>query len=497
MDMNSKITKVIDEARYLTTENTWRYRSILRYFYLQYEKMKYWMYKEDVYEELKKHAIFSDYTIDELKQDLDILVGWKNLVPIQDTSKVSTVEEFKNKQFRYQMSEYSVEIERLTIKLENLFVESASLEPSLLERIKEELSKFSSISLKDEKAVGSWWRELNENFRRLNQNYQDYIGDFYSMRAEEMMKTKEFLVYKERFIDYFRDFIKGLQNNGSAIEAILKEISEDDEKRVLDKVFAYETSIPRLDMDIPEADIMDNINGKWTNLKGWFLGADGIDSEASRLLDITNEIIRKITRFASQISESRNSAANRKEEYKKLASMFLASEDVNEAHKLSSLCFGIFSTKHIKSDMERKTESINSGIFDEEPYIYRIKPRIRNYREKGVRTPIKSNEERKILMLDRVMKAREQEKTIMDSFIKDGCIRFDSLPCIGSFVRTTLLRWLAKGINSSDGRGKTEYGVHYRVIPPQDKNARCKLNCEDGVFEMPSYTIYFEQERIL
>ena len=42
------------------------------------------------------------------------------------------IEEFKNKKFRYQMSEYSVEIERLVIRLENLFVEGASLEPTLL-----------------------------------------------------------------------------------------------------------------------------------------------------------------------------------------------------------------------------------------------------------------------------------------------------------------------------------------------------------------------------
>lgn len=494
MDMNIKITKQIDEARYLTTENTWRYRSILRFFYLQYEKMKYWMYKEDIYEELKKHEIFSEYTMDELKQDLDVLVGWKNLIPIQDTSKVSTVEEFKNKQFRYQLSEYSVEIERLTIKLENLFVESASLEPSLLERIKEELLKFSSISLKDEKTVGSWWRELNESFRRLNQNYQDYIGDFYSMRAEEMMKTKEFLLYKEKFIDYFRDFIKGLQNNASAIEVILKDIKDEDEIKVLDKVFKYETSIPRLDMDVPEIDIMDNIIGKWANLKGWFLGQNGNDSEASRLLDITNEIIRKITRFASQISESRNSAANRKEEYKKLSSMFLNCRDISEAHKLSSLCFGIFSTRHIKCDIERKTESINSGIFDEEPYIYKIKPRIRNYREKGIRTPIKSNEERKMMMLRKIMKSREQEKSIMDNLINDGCIKFDSLPIIDSHVRMTLLRWLSKGVNSPDGRAKTEYGMHFRVIQPSSKGSRCILNCEDGSFEMPSYTIYFEPE---
>ncbi|HBM75288.1 MAG TPA: TIGR02677 family protein [Clostridiaceae bacterium] len=494
MEINVKLTKQIEEVRYLTVDNSWRYRAILRFFYLSYEKMKYWMYKEDIYEELKKHEQFSQYTMDDLKQDLDVLVSWKNLMPIQDTSRVSTVEEFKNKQFRYQMTEYSVEIERLTIKLENLLIETASLEPSLLEYLKEELSKFKSMVSNDDKTVGAWWRALNENFKRLNQNYQDYIGDFYSMKAEEMMKTKEFLLYKEKFIDYFRDFIKGLQNNSGTIEAILQDISAEDEKAVLEKVFNYEMAIPRLDTDVPEEEIMDNINGKWSNLKNWFLGSDGSESEASRLLDITNEIIRKITRFASQISESRNSAANRKEEYRKLASMFLDCESIEDAHKLSSLCFGIFNTKHIKCDLVRKTESINSGVFDEEPYIYTIKPRIRYYREKAIRNPIANNEERKAKMLEKVMAERQRERKIVEGYIKDGCIRFDSLPEIKREARVTLLRWLAKGINSPDGRAKTEHGRVYRIIVPENIDEKCILKCEDGTFEMPPYIIYFEQE---
>ena len=141
MIISNKLTKQIDEMRYLTTENTWRYRSILRYFYFEYEKMKHYIYKEEVFEELKQHDEFKEYTMEQCRQDLDVLISWKNLLAIQDTSKANTVEEFKNKQYRYQLSEYSVEIERLTIRLENLHTESASLEPSLLEGIKEELEK--------------------------------------------------------------------------------------------------------------------------------------------------------------------------------------------------------------------------------------------------------------------------------------------------------------------------------------------------------------------
>lgn len=493
MQINEKLLKQITETKYLSAENAWRYRTILRFFYLQYEKMKYWMYKEEVFNELKNHEYFSDYNMDMCKQDLDTLAEWGNLIPAQDTSKATTVEEFKNKQFRYQLSEYSVEIERMTIRLENLKVESASLEPSLLERLKNELKKFKDMLDEDVNTVGMWWSTLNGDFRRLNQNYQDYIRDLNSLKAEEMMRTKEFLVFKDKFIDYLRNFIKGLQQNAYAIEAILKELETQEEKKVLEKVFEYEKSIPRLDNDISLENIKDNIFGRWQSLRRWFLGEEGIDSEVSKLFDNTNEIIRKITRYASQIVEARNSAANRKEEYKKLCEMFLKCKTIDEANKLSSVVFGIFNTRHIKGNIIRETESINSSVYEEKPHEIIIKPRVRTYREARDRSSIVDNTENKKRMLEEIVKKRDEEKKIIDSYVKDNVIDFGKLPKIESHVRTTLLRWLSKGASSPTGEGKTEDGRKYKIIL-LDKNKYCTLESDDGSLNMPYYIIKFVQE---
>lgn len=121
-----------------------------------------------------------------------MLVEWKNLNTIHDTRNVATIEEFKNKKYRYQMSEYSVEIERLVLRLENLFIEGASLEPTLLERIRREIERVPEMTESDENTVYTWWSDLNNDFVRLNQNYQDYIRDLNSVKAEEMMHTKNF-----------------------------------------------------------------------------------------------------------------------------------------------------------------------------------------------------------------------------------------------------------------------------------------------------------------
>ena len=173
--------------------------------------------------------------------------------------------------------------------------------------------------------------------------------------------------------------------------------------------------------------------------------------------------------------------------------MFLNCKDIEEAHKLSALCFGIFNMKHIKGDTDRKTESINSGIFDEEAYVHIVKPRVRAYREKSSRSPIGNNIARKSAMLERIIKQRDEEQSVMGSYIVDGFIDFSKLPKIEPHVRLTLLRWLSKGMNSSDNKAKTEDGRVYTVIKPTDENKKCTLICDDGNLEMPPYIISFER----
>ena len=297
LQVSDKLLKPLTEAKYLNADNVSRYRCIMRIFFENYEKLKYWLYLEEVYEEMLKDPFWSEYKIEQCQQDLTMLTEWKNLNTIQDTRRVSSIEEFKNKKYRYQMSEYSVEIERLVIRLENLFIEGASLEPTLLERIRRNMERFPEMAGKDKNEVYTWWTDLNNDFMRLNQNYQDYIRDLNSVKAEEMMRTKEFLVFKDRLIEYLRSFIKGLQRNVGVIEECLKTQESDMREAVFDKIVEYELLIPRMEVEVSEKMIRQKAEGRFKSIYDWFVGSEGQENEAAKLFDVTNEIIRSINIF--------------------------------------------------------------------------------------------------------------------------------------------------------------------------------------------------------
>lgn len=491
MRISEKMKKPMIEAKYLNVDNTDRYRPIIRLFYIQYEKLKYWLYLEEVFAELKEDPYFAEYTEEQCQQDLAALTAWGNLTAIQDTRKAATIEEFKNKKFRYQLSATAVEIERMVIQVENLFIEGSSLEPTLLERLRLNLARVEEMAGKDSEKVYGWWNDLNNDFIRLNQNYQDYMRELNSVKAEELMKTKEFLVFKDRLIEYLRSFVKNLQINVTAIEQELRGTKQEQIERILQKVTEYELSIPRIDVEVDEQTIYERMAGRWESIYEWFSGKDGMESEAGKVFDTTNEIIRKITRYAARISEMSSQGANRREEYKKLAEMFSKCGTIQEAHRLAAVVFGIEKPLHLRGELYRDTDSINSGVFDEGQYMVKLTPRVRTYKEKSRRSGIVDRSEEKERLRQETIRRLEEERKLLLSYIQEGRLEFGRLPKIEPQVRDMFLLWLSRALERQDHRAKTEDGQIYHIENP-DVKEYCTLHCTDGDFQMPAYTMRFE-----
>lgn len=493
MQVSDKLIRPLTEAKYLNADNVSRYRCIMRIFFENYEKLRYWMYQEDIYEEMIKDPFFADYRSEQCQQDLAMLVEWKNLNTIQDTRKVASIEEFKNKKYRYQMSEYSVEIERLVLRLENLFIEGASLEPTLLERIRREIERFPEMAEVDGNEVYAWWTDLNNDFVRLNQNYQDYIRDLNSVKAEEMMHTKEFLVFKDRLIEYLRSFIKGLQRNVGVIEESLRSQKEEVRETVFGKIIEYELLIPRMEVEISRPMIEEKIRGRFQSIYNWFVGAEGAENEAGKLFDATNEIIRRITRYAAQLSEKNALGANRKEEYKKAAELFLRCNDLSEAHKMSAMVFGIERPWHLAGDLIRETDSMNQGVYEEVPLQFTLKPRVRTYREKSKRSGIRESAEQKQETRRKLLQKQKEEMQKLQQLEKKGRIDFAELPVLEPRIREILLKWLSDAMEDADFTARTDDGRRY-VLDRTHAGEKCVVHCEDGNFTMPRMAIVFQEE---
>ena len=484
--------EAIHETSYLSAPDAKTYRKIMRCFYREYEKMHFQLYKEDVYELLKEESEFADYTMNQLEMDLDALVKWKNLTPIQDPGKVYTIADYKNKQYRYTMSEYAVEIERLTVRLENIFMESGNLSTNFFVRLEKSLEEAEIMQSAGLKEVNEWWNLLQEDFKRLNQNYQDYLRDFYSGKTEHLMKSVEFVLHKDKFLKYLTDFVQELQHRSKRIEQLLVRQLPVIEGVILERVIQSEQDIPHAFLELHgnlEPNIRENVMGKWDSLKSWFIDTPGRECESRKVLKITNDVIRSIIQNAALIVQLQNWGISRKDDYQKFLEMFLKCENMEDAHCLSAHVFGIQKIQHFKTNCPREEERINHSIYEENPVEFYVKPHSRTYREKKDKRGFADKTMEKMIQREAYLQSVKKQKEIVMRYVRDKKVVFSEIEePVSEITRNIFLQWITMANMNSQKLGQTEFGQEYRLIQGE---GTCVLKCEDGNLTMPAYIVEF------
>lgn len=343
------------------------------------------------------------------------------------------------------------------------------------------------------RTVNEWWQTLQEDFKRLNQNYQDYLRDFYSGKTEKLMKSVEFMVHKDKFIKYLNEFVQELQRHSKRMEQLLEKNTECMENTVLERVVASELDIPHALLEIhgnAEPSIRENVYGKWYSLKNWFVDGRGQECEAKKVLKITSDIIRNIIQNAALIVQVQNWGISRKDDYKKFLELFLKCEDLEEAHKLSAHVFGVQQIEHYKTNIPRDEDGINNSVYQEEPAMFLLKPHTRGYRVRKDRTGFADKSLEKMAQRESYLRQAQKQKEVVLRYIREQKIRFAEIDeVVSEDTRAIFLQWIAQANMSSEKTGRTEYGQEYQL---KRKDGSCVLKCEDGDLKMPDYTLEFK-----
>ena len=490
--LQADLLEKISEANYLWADNYRVYRTIMRIFYLEHQKMHYQMDRDAVLLLLREQDLFAQYTPEQLTLDLQQLVKWKNLTAIQDPRKPRTIAEFKNRQFQYMMSQAAIEIERLTMTLENLSTRAAGLSNSLFRRIREDLYKAEQRDTLPLREVNAWWQDLQEDFQRLSQNHQDFLREFYGPGMEMQMKSVDFIVYKQNLVRYLEDFIQDLQRSAAQIGAQLERISQDKVAHILELVQRSELEIPRPQSEQSpdwETELKLRNRGVWQSLTDWFTGSD---PAARQVLNVTNEVIRRAVQNAALLVQMENMGVSNKAELRHLLTLFAGFRTVEEGHRLSVLVFGAQQARHFSFDHIRAAERIDVSPYDAPPREYSLQPRTRSYKPRMDRTGFADKSAEKAAQRQKILEEERALRQEVMGYIREGKLDLAALDTpVSPAVRTVFLSWMALANLSPDRRGQTQYGQSYTLKKRGDQT--CKLRCTDGTLTMPNCVLIFEE----
>lgn len=490
--------KKVVEASYLTADSAGHYRTILRYFYHQHERMRDFIAPEEILEYMRSIPAFSDYQEDQLHQQLAQLVKWNNLIARQDMANAKTIEEYKKKRFRYQSTPYTIEIERMLVVLEKKVGDTfqGSLERSQFERLLQALitlqKELEADLTKNAEEYMRMWEDVFRYFQTIRTSTADYIAYINSEQTDQRMQTEAFLVYKNQFTNYLRDFIVSLQKTSLQIRERLNELAPAKLETFFQKLIEHRKSIPRLeDTAISESEWETEYKEYWDSLRQWFLGTATQQSELEVLQWQTNEMIRRMTRYVQRIGERQQHFRSRKNDYLHLAKWFANCPEMDEAHKLSSVVFGAMTIQHLQLE-EGTTDNLHADVWDEDPVLLTLKPRTNRYREKTKPGSMTSNKEKKQRQREQYLEERRQEKALIDQYMTEGVIQLSELTKVEPFIRKVLLGWIGKSMASKDRKVKTDYGMVVKVTI--DKTKTILLESDDGTLKMPDTRFEFKEQ---
>lgn len=485
--------KPVPELKYLNADNVHRYRLIMRFFYQQYKKLRYWLSPDEVYAGVQAFGVLADYTLDQCQQDLDMLTEWKNLTNRHDGSKAATVEEYLRKKFRYLLTPYSIEIERMLESLESLQGYGGSLEASLFDQIVAWLQQLHELTEKDGPIEGALeiWKSLSGAFKQLHENASDYLASLQTGKAEELMMTESFLVFKDTLTHYLRNFIQGMQTSSYKIEGYLHKLSSH-QHRLLESMAREQERLPNLEDDRSYEERYAQFEAEWLSFRRWFLGEGNELSDLYYLEQATKDTISKVVRAVLRIQEKRRLGTSRKRELDYLGQWFFAIDDLDEAQELAAFTFGLYKTRHLQGWLEAGDERGKSKMWEETPLNRQLRSRSRKQVKRQQTEPIRETKIKQRQTREVYLQKQQKEAEIIEALLQKERFSVSDLQDVSHSLRNLLLYWIGRCSSHPSRTMDTPNGVRITLyFPEQDE--RTILKSDDGELEMPDFTFKLEQ----
>ncbi len=494
--MNQDIVKrKIQEVSYLNTERTAYYRSLLRYFFEEYKKYRVLLNPEELLDYMKGVAGFNQYSMEELKQDLDTLVGWGNLEPHLDKGKVMKLEDFRQRRFKYRATEYTIGYEEATKKLE-MDRSNGSLSISLVDRLLEELNRLSEYDVSlievdaDIEDLVQTWDDVFERFKRLMKEIGDYLSHVNSLAFEEKIleDNETYIAFKNKFINYIQRFIMNIHDYHHQICHILKVLDDQKIAQIIEFVAKKKSTSFHNEERVSFEEAVDELKQEWHGLYYWFVETEVQQSGYNFMISQTRETIPRLVTLAKALNEKNSIGRNRQLDYLHMARLFLTSDSLIECHQMAAMLYGSRTIKEIRAPGRSKERSTET-VWEHPPHKAPIMTKERERKARKKKTYVDRDEE----AIRKTVKAYEEEQIkrehLLAQLLEMETIIIRDLGKVDPYIREILLKWITDAQNHENWLGRAEGTREFQLVLHSDKEI--ELLSSDGTLSLGDYEIWF------
>lgn len=480
-------------ANYLVVDNVERYRKIMRFFYKRHRQMQGTLYRPEVLKMMQAEhdRNYSELVVD---QDLEALVTWGNLQKQQEMIRPKSIEEYRNKNFRYQITEEGILVEEMVDQLMNT---KSAARGALDEKSIRHLLNLLKEFVQEEGELAELWQQIRVAFRGVGDDTANYIGYITSPDVDSRMKTEQFLIYKDKFVNYLRDFISSVQHLYHDFTTVIEQLEHIDQTKLIDEMYQKEQEVPMMDVTTRE-EVEEQTLGELTALKNWFIGTSDRPSEYDNLMLQTDQMITKITGLIYYFGQEIHQYQSRRKDYIHLAKWFYQAESLDEAHKMYGGIFGLDHSRHYFVSESSDATSNRQNSWDLTPGTLFLSNRGRGARQERKAQSFTLDVEKQQQLLAEHQEQVAKHRNEIEGYFKEDVLDFSKVERLDSRSRKVFLKWISTAIATYASTSKMTDDCITQVIATEldftvkvsiNLHERIVVSCEDGHLEMPKVTM--------
>ncbi|MFE4392272.1 MULTISPECIES: TIGR02677 family protein [Streptomycetaceae] len=291
-------------------------------------------------------------SVDALLEDL---YRWGNVDRIHNTRRITTPEEYLQRDFLYQLTSAGARVHREMTRIDQDMADAGALQSSMLPEILTSLATLVRALRSGEEdleaALGAF-RTTTNGFARLSEDAKLFVQSLNgSLASEEIRDPETFIAYKNVVVRYLRSFTVVLHQNSPLIAKLITQAERARLLSRLPELAALETA-PVLGLSHEEAvdREVERMRERWNGLRRWFVPATERSPVAELLLDRASDAINFIILTVGHINDQRFRRASRTADLVALAGWFDRFDregSVRESTALWRTAFGNYSARHL------------------------------------------------------------------------------------------------------------------------------------------------------
>ncbi len=477
------------------------YRSIMRVFSQRSREYRYQLTAQDVLDDMHLSQTYAEqeYYLEACKNDLARLVAWGNLTTLYDTSRVTTITDFRSPVLLYQATQEALAIENFLLEQAHLGASEGGLYQGDLPRIWDALQQLDRwlhqdrVTLTDERCqeLAEQWRIAFTTWERVTNDAAQYLGSM-NRNSQQAIGIETFLTYKNIVVLYVQSFAQQLVDYSNAIRTLLAGWREDGAQALLldivSSVFPPLQSVAE-NQDLWREDVTRQIEA----FEQWFTR----EINVSMFLKAAHDAVEKVVQRAHLLATSMRPQTDYVSMLHKLANELLLVEDFETAQTLFAASFSISLPIHLPEGMTgtpivaERTRA--RPTWQAEPTVNRTMHALyRGAAERNMEQPMRQNEAALLAIKKEYEAELQAQRQRFERLFQAPLLDMSVLKSITPDERQLLIAIIDSCLNNPRHEYILPDGATITLLNT-DEQSYTSLKARDGTLTLPRYRLQIQR----